>query len=172
MPIELHCDHCGTLVRAPDDAGGKHGKCPTCHQSVYIPMPDEQLEPLDIAPVDDVSESEQARLRKEALELQRRLMKEKDLPPPGPAVRSARPPDQVRIPRMDMETLLIEYARAMAAGNLEQAEQYANDIRVDLDAADEIIQRIVSDDIPPDELAQIPRPVLVGFFKQLQGKKK
>ena len=39
MSIEIHCDHCGKLIKAPDDAGGQRGKCPYCHQSVYVPAP-------------------------------------------------------------------------------------------------------------------------------------
>ena len=171
MPIELHCDHCGTLVRAPDDAGGKHGKCPSCHQPVYIPTPSDQVEPLEIAPIDETEEQERARLREESLELQRKLMEERELPkgvaaepPPSPA---GQPPPL----KLDMETLLIEYARAMAAGDLEQAERLATEIRADMRTAEETIQRMVADELPPEQLAQIPRPVLAGFFRQLREKK-
>jgi len=171
MSIELHCDHCGRLVRAPDDAGGKHGKCPSCHQSVYIPMPSEQVEPLEIAPIDETEEQERARLRKESLEIERKLMEERELPKgaaAGPPPSSAGQPPPLKL---DMETLLIEYARAMAAGDLEQAERLAADIRADMRTAEENIQRMVADELPPEQLAQIPRPVLAGFFRQLREKK-
>jgi hypothetical protein len=171
MSIEFHCEHCGTLVRAPDDGGGKHGKCPSCHQSVYIPMPSDQVEPLEIAPVDQADERERARLQQEALELQRRLLDERELPKGTAAELPPASPGAPLPPRLDMETLLIEYARAMAAGDLEQAEQFASDIRADMRAAEEAIQRMVADELPPKQLAQIPRPVLVGFFRQLSEKK-
>jgi hypothetical protein len=171
MPIEFHCDHCGKLVRAPDDAGGKHGKCPACRQSVYIPMPDDQVEPLEIAPVDAAEERERDRLLKESQDLQRRLLEERDIPRGMAAVPPPSPGGQVLPPKLDMETLVIEYAEAMAAGDLEQAEQLAADIRVDMNAAEEVMQRVVLDELPPDRLAKIPRPVLVGFFKQLRTKK-
>jgi hypothetical protein len=171
MSIEFHCEHCGTLVRAPDDGGGKHGKCPSCHQSVYIPMPSDQVEPLEIAPVDQADERERARLQQEALELQRRLLDERELPKGMAAELPPASPGAPLPPRLDMETLLIEYARAMAAGDLEQAEQFASDIRADMRAAEEAIQRMVADELPPKQLAQIPRPVLVGFFRQLSEKK-
>jgi hypothetical protein len=109
-------------------------------------------------------------LRRESAELQRRLMEERELPDgmatPPPASRAGQPLP----PRVDMETLVIKYARAMAAGDLEQAERLAGDICSDIQAAEEIIQRLVADDLPPEQLAQIPRPVLVGFFKQLRDK--
>ena len=39
MSIELHCPQCEKLIRAPDNAGGKYGKCPYCETKVYIPAP-------------------------------------------------------------------------------------------------------------------------------------
>ncbi len=171
MSIEFHCEHCGKSVRAPDETGGKHGKCPSCHQSVYIPMPSDQVEPLDISPVDQTEERERARLRKEALQLQRDLLEERELPT-GLAAQQALPAAGVPLPpKLDLQPLLIEYALAMAAGNLEQAEQFAADIRADMRLAEETIQRLVADELPPEQLSQIPHPVLVGFFRQLKGKK-
>jgi hypothetical protein len=70
-----------------------------------------------------------------------------------------------------MEEAVVNYAKAMAAGNLERAEELAGEIRRDFRVADEVIQRLMLDEIPPAELADIPRPVLVGFFKQLREKK-
>lgn len=170
MSIEFHCDHCGRLVRAPDDAGGKRGKCPTCHQPVYVPTPSDQIEPLDLAPVDESEEHERARLLKESQDIQRELLDERnpptDVAPASPSV----PVEQPLPPELDMETLVIEYALAMAAGDLEQAEQLATDIRSDMKAAEDVMQRLMLDELPPERLANIPRPVLVGFFKQLRGK--
>ena len=171
MAIEFHCEHCSKLVRAPDDSGGKHGKCPACHQSVYIPTPSDQIEPLDITPVDESEEREQARLARESQELQRRLLGESDSPSGSAKELPPLPGGQVVPPKLDMDTLVIEYALAMAEGNLEQAEQLAVDIRRDLNAAGDVMQRLTQDELPPAQLAKIPRPVLVGFFKQLQRKK-
>jgi DNA-directed RNA polymerase subunit RPC12/RpoP len=170
MSIEFHCSHCGKMVRAPDDAGGKRGKCPSCHQTVYIPMPSDQVQPLDLQPVDESAEQERDRLLKQTRDLQRRVLHDREVPseratPPAPS-----PAGQVLPSRVDVETLVIEYAEAMAAGDLERAEEMAADIRKNMTAAEEIIQRITLDELPPERLAKIPRPVLVGFFKQLREK--
>jgi hypothetical protein len=170
MSIEFHCDHCGRLVRAPDDAGGKHGKCPSCHQSVYIPMPSDEIEPLDIAPIDESEERERSELLKESQDIQRRLMEERDVPAGAAAAPPPSPASQVTPPSLDMDTLIIEYALAMANGNLEEADRLATDIRTDMKSAEEVMQRLTLDELPPERLADIPRPVLVGFFKQLRGK--
>jgi DNA-directed RNA polymerase subunit RPC12/RpoP len=37
MAITFHCGHCGKKIEAPDSAGGKWGKCPSCHNKVYVP---------------------------------------------------------------------------------------------------------------------------------------
>lgn len=171
MAIEFHCSHCGKLVRAPDDAGGKRGKCPSCRQTVYIPMPSDQLEPLDITPVDEAAERERARLLKETQELRQRLLQERDAPPATNDAVTPRPVEQVFVPRLDMETLIVEYAQAMAAGDLERAEELATDIRTDMSAAADVMERLMVDELPPEGLANIPRPVLIGFFKQLREKK-
>jgi hypothetical protein len=40
MSIQVECD-CGKVIRVKDDAGGKRVKCPDCHATVKIPLPDE-----------------------------------------------------------------------------------------------------------------------------------
>ena len=39
MPIKFQCSLCGKKIEAPDSAGGKWGKCPGCHNKVYVPQP-------------------------------------------------------------------------------------------------------------------------------------
>ncbi len=50
MAIEFHCNFCDKLVKAPDDAGGKKGKCPSCQSVLYIPMPEGTVEEFDLCP--------------------------------------------------------------------------------------------------------------------------
>lgn len=38
MPISVECPSCGKIVRAPDNAGGKRGKCPQCGTIIDIPI--------------------------------------------------------------------------------------------------------------------------------------
>lgn len=182
MSIELHCEHCGKLVRAPDEAAGKRGVCPACHQSVYIPTPADRLEPLDLAPVDKDEERERERLLHESQELTKRLLSEEGIPDRmtrSPAAASgsrqasgSRPASGAAKPApkpVDMRKLLIQWVRAMADGELAVAERLAEHIRRDMSAAEDAMQAITMDELLPTELTDIPRPVLVGFFKQLRG---
>jgi hypothetical protein len=179
MSIEFHCEHCGKAIKAPGEMAGKRGKCPGCHNSVYIPSPSEEIEPLTIAPIDRGEEAARLRALEETRALQRRLLGEKDLPPEtrrpaAAAAAAAAEPREVLhadAPKGDMENLVIDYAICMADGDLEGAEQIARDIRRDMKAAENVMQRLTIDEVPHAALSKIPRPVLVGFFKQLREKK-
>lgn len=181
MAIEFHCNHCGHSVKTSADNAGKRGKCPHCHQSVYIPTPAEDIEPLHFAPVDENEEQRQKRLRQETIDLQRRIETDRTEPPAA-----ARPPaaevddDAPLLPRHtsepevqerrtpgEVERLVVEYVLAMADGDLDEAEGYAQTLRPDAAVAQEVIQRMGMDELPPAALAKLPRPVVNGVLKQL-----
>ena len=57
MPIKVTCSKCQGVLHAPDDAGGKRGKCPTCGNVLAIPggsggsmIPPEADQPLAQTP--------------------------------------------------------------------------------------------------------------------------
>jgi hypothetical protein len=175
MPIEFHCEHCGKLIRSGEEHAGKHGKCPACHQSVYIPTPSDQLEPLHLAPLDEKEERERQKMLQASRELAQRLLREREAGPDtghGRAAAPASAPGGDARLNPDMETLVIEYAICMADGNLAEAEELAVDIRRNMKQAEDVMQRLTLDEMPPPQLTKIPRPVLVGFFRQLREPKK
>jgi hypothetical protein len=176
MAIEFHCEHCGKAIKAPTEMAGKRGKCPACHNSVYIPTPSEEIEPLTIAPIDRSEELARQKALDETRALQRRLLGEKELPGeargrPAAAAESRAPTHAAPPAKGDMDNLIIDYAICMADGDLAGAEQIARDIRKDMKTAENVMQRLTIDEVPHAALARIPRPVLVGFFKQLREKK-
>jgi hypothetical protein len=177
MPIEFHCPYCGKQIRAADEHGGKHGKCPSCHQKVYVPTAPDQIEPLKLAPVDEAFAREQARLMRETHDLTHKILHERETPDSkgprpagGPAAPAGTPPAaraEPPAPRVDVEHLVVEYAVCMADGNLDEAREIADDLRPHARQVNEVVQRLLMDEIPPQQLARIPRPVLNGFLKQL-----
>lgn len=173
MAIEFHCEHCGKLVRAADEHAGKRGKCPGCQQSVYIPNP--EIEPLPIAPLDREDQQRQRDLLDETRRLTEEIRHERDTPPPeaprGTKQPRPAPEGDARLSHVVMQEAVVNYAKAMAAGDLGRAAELNREIRRDFRLAEEVIQRIMVDEIPPAELADIPRPVLIAFFKQLREKK-
>lgn len=157
------------MIKTDDENGGKHGKCPSCKQRVYIPMAD--AEPLDFAPV-DAAEEKAARKR----DLQSKALADSLLAGGGegggkpgastgtPAPRSSKP---APVPDVDVESLVIEFSICMFEGELEEAQQIKQQLRGHKAKIADTVQRIVADEIPPAALSHIPRPVLVGFLKQL-----
>lgn len=171
MPIEFHCDHCGKKVRCENEAAGKRGRCPFCKQSVYIPTPSEDIEPIDLAPLNEAEEKKRASLLKETSEVSSKILRDNRSTPEVSAVPKigSSSGDSLAMPKSDMETMVIEYVNCMAKGDLAAAEDLAKEIRKDSEAADEVVQRISMDDMPPAKLVSIPRPVLMGFFKRLRA---
>ena len=167
--IEFHCQFCTKLIRAGDEHAGKHGTCPSCHQKVYIPSPESQIELLTVEPLDAKAEAEQRRLDAEAKAVARRVLHERDTDASGPRGGAA-PASSVGPSPAEMEALVIQFVLTMAQGGLERAEQLANDIRRHMKTAEPIIQRLSMDEIPPPQLTKVPRPVMNGFLKQLMHK--
>lgn len=175
MAIEFHCDHCGKLIRTAEDNAGKRGKCPSCHQSVYIPTPADQLEPLNLAPVDDAAERAAKRLLDESRRLANTLRHERQSLDRGPAPANAGPassaaPRDPAVTHADVEQWVLSYAIAMADGQLDKAERLAQSIRQNRRIGDEVIDRLMVDEMPPASIARIPRPVLIQFLKQLRAR--
>jgi hypothetical protein len=167
MSIEFHCDHCGHMVRTASENAGKRGKCPHCHQSVYIPMPPDEIEPLGLAPVDTNAERERQRADEEARRVAQALRGERaEIPPEAPKPAMPEPVGDLRL-QVDVETLVTEYVLAMADGQLDEAERLAADIRQDMSRASEFIQRLTMDEMLPRKLSRLPRALIVGFVKQL-----
>ena len=61
MPIEFNCQSCGRLMRTPDAAAGKKGKCPSCSATMDIPSASAPQANTPAAPTSDSSSSEQGK---------------------------------------------------------------------------------------------------------------
>jgi hypothetical protein len=198
MAIEFHCNHCGKLVRAPEESGGKHAKCPACHQSVYIPTPPDQIEPLALEPIDDTFERRKAALMKETYDLTSRILRDKEGAGPekpgdraerlareekqaaaaraGGGAQSAAPaaaPTRPAAALTPAEALdkVMRYSLYMFEGKLAQAEPLAEELRQNMRVTEDLMQRLAVDELPPGRIDKIPRPLLIGFFKQLREQK-
>ena len=57
MAITFHCESCKKKINAPDNTGGKWGKCPYCLHRCYIPLPEtNEEEEIKLAPLDEEEE--------------------------------------------------------------------------------------------------------------------
>ena len=188
MPIELHCQHCNQLVRAPDQAAGKRAKCPYCHQEVYVPTPPDQVEELELAPLDESWKDQKHRLDEEAERISEALRHEKGVPEeggsgtaaagagpaaggiplagegPGAAGSAAPAPGPSR---SGVERLVIEYLLAMKNSQLADAEALGRKLAGQAGEAKEFAQQLFLDPMPPPELADLAPGLLKGLLKKL-----
>lgn len=162
MSIKFHCEHCGKKIDAPDSAGGKWGKCPACHNKVYVPQAQTEEE-LKLAPLDETEEERQKRLMAEAFQLTQSILQEKEIPDAGS---HAQPVQQVSSEKMT--EVIVRYLRLMADGDLDAAHQIAETIASNRRKAKEMLDQIATSDPPDPELQDIPPQVLSGLIRNLR----
>ncbi|HQA88967.1 MAG TPA: hypothetical protein PK316_04920, partial [Sedimentisphaerales bacterium] len=114
MSIKFHCEHCGKKIDAPDTAGGKWGKCPACHNKVYVPQPETEEEELKLAPIDETEEERQKRLLAETFQLTQSILQEKEIPDAGGHTQPTQD-----ISSEKMIKAIVRYLRQMADGDLD-----------------------------------------------------
>lgn len=169
MSIELHCPKCAKLIRAPDNAGGKRGKCPYCKESIYIPLLPDEEEEIGIAPIDDEDERRTQELRRESIGYVAAVGHAKDTPPEGAAARGGRsdaarpatPGDVVDIGKQVEEFLI-----AMRDSKLSQADQAVARLKQTGARAKDQVEGLLLDEMPPS-VKGLPPALVKGFLKTL-----
>lgn len=170
MPIEFHCPRCNKLIRAPDDAGGRHGKCPYCKESVYIPTPPEEIEEIPLAPISREAEEEERRLLEETRRLTAALDREEppkyDTAEPASAAAGSALP----LPReeeADIPDLVVDYLLAMAGSEIGRADGAVRQLRRHAPQARTHLKRLLAGKLPPPDLGTVPDAVYKGFLRTL-----
>lgn len=164
MRIAFHCEHCGKKIEASENAGGKWGKCPACHNKVYVPKPDSGEE-LKLAPIDKNDEAKQKQLMSETYKLAQDILLEREDQAEQPKSTTSS-----GISDKELTKNIITYLRQMANGNLDQAENIVNSIASSSSRAMKILDKIALSEIPEPELADIPQQVLSGLIRTLRNK--
>jgi hypothetical protein len=174
MGISFHCEHCGKKIEAPDTAGGKWGKCPGCHNKVYVPAnkPTQPDDELRLAPIDTDDEQQHKKMLAEEARLRQEILKETNVPEEGaiPKKQSSAPSKPNDLSDAELTTCIISYLRQMADGELESAEETASAIIPNGHNAVRILERIALSEIPEPEIADIPQQVLSGLVKNLRSR--
>ncbi|MBN2561460.1 MAG: hypothetical protein JXQ75_11080 [Phycisphaerae bacterium] len=192
MTIEFHCEHCGEAVTAPKDKAGRRGKCPHCGQKVYIPVSaEEDSGELPLAPLDPEEERRRLRGIQEAADLQYRLLHEQALPgemgprrggprrDSGPGI-PGKPAQAKGLPRIppkegpprisprEVNRMVVQYVEAMAGGRLDEARKLTTGLGRQQSDVLAVLDDMVTKDLSGYGLPVLPRPVLLGFLKQLR----
>jgi len=167
MSIVFHCEHCGNRITAKDEAAGKWGTCPACHNKLYIPDLNAEADDLKLAPIDESEEAEKKRLLEETFEITQEILKTKADKKNQESLRSV---SSYRATDDDLSNSIISYIKYISEGKLAEAESLENQIIPYGRRAVEIIDRLALSEIPEPELEDISPAVLSGIIKTLRSK--
>lgn len=173
MAIEFHCEHCNHLVKAPDEAAGRQGKCPHCGGVNYIRRPPEEAGELDLAPLDHGEEERRRRQAETDLAVQWKLLHERNVPgEPGGrgAARGAAAAPPPPPSSKQLAGLIVRYVESLSQGKLPQAEEVVGQLTRYRTQVLKVLDDMATEDLSGYGLPTLPRPVLVGFLKQLRSK--
>jgi len=170
VSIELRCEGCGKLLKAPDSSAGKRKKCPACGHELYVATPGRQIEELPLAPEDAAGLE-----REEALQAERRrldhLLAEEDQPPRGSATEGGGSSNRSS-PKsgMSAEEMVLRFLAAMRDSDLTRADDLLAELRSRRFEAIEVVDQLGADQIPPARMANVPPAVYQGFLKSLRSR--
>jgi hypothetical protein len=175
MSIVFHCEHCGKKIEAQDSAGGKWGKCPSCHNKIYIPALNiNDDEELTLAPIDEEEEKRKKQLMAETFMLEQDILKQREEPPED--VNPNFEPSEDVLPygidpirTSELDQSIINYLKLMAEGNLDSAGDLEKHIVASGNDALDILDKIAISDMPEPELQHIPPQVLSGMIRNLRS---
>ena len=168
MSIELHCTGCGKLIRAPEDAGGKKGKCPYCKQSVYVPAPPVDDGAISVAPIDEDDERRAEQLREESIRFAANVDHDaKGSAAAGAISPDAPPPDIPSVDEyVDIPTEVEQFVIAMRDSKLDEAQRCATALKKNAMRARDYVEGLVVDEMTP-KIGDVPLPLMKGFLKKL-----
>jgi hypothetical protein len=160
MAITLNCECCKKTINAPDNAGGKWAKCPHCGFKCYIPLPPSaDDEEIKLAPIDEEEETEYKEMMRETYHITEELLHE--IEDPGDTGHAATIDEKVLTVR------IVKYLGLMASGSLVEAANAAHKITPYKTQAKRILEKMLNDEIPEPELANVPAKVLTGFVRNM-----
>lgn len=169
MGIEIHCPKCAKLIRAPDNAGGKRGKCPYCKESVYIPLPPDESDEIGIAPIDDAEKRRGKELRRESIGYIAEVGHARDTPPEGAGAQASRAdaaPSAMPGEVVDMGTEVERFLIAMRDSKLAEADQAVARLKQAGARAKDHVEGLLLDEMPPG-VKGLPPPLVKAFLKTL-----
>jgi acetyl-CoA carboxylase beta subunit len=169
MTIKFHCNYCRKKIEAPDKAGGKWGKCPSCHNKIYIPDLNVDGD-LKLQPVDEEEEKRKKELMNETFQIEQTILNEKELDANGNDKQSSVKESAEDLSEEQIEKKVIKCLRNMVDGKLKQVELDIPHLVKHSKKALEIIDKIAVSQLPPPELEDVPEQVLAGFIRNLRGK--
>lgn len=174
MAIEFNCEHCNKPIKASESTAGRNGKCPHCKGLNYIPLPPDEVGELPLAPIDEEYERHRKKAAAEDAAIQRDLLHDRSTPgEPGGRKglrNSVASPLGATLSKKQVTSLVVSYIEAMSQGNLDRANQLSGQLSTQQKVVNQILGEMMTEDLAAYGLPTLPRPVLMGFLKQLRNK--
>lgn len=167
--IRLTCESCNHVIKAPLSAAGKRGKCPYCHNSVYVPMPASESEEIPLSPADGTAEATAEELEREALQITSALRRERAEPQDQSAPSADRPSSagQAAPTVTQVNDGIVSYLLAMRDSDLDRAEKILHELKPAARQAKDRIEQLMVDAMPPRKLRDLPEGLYQGFLRKL-----
>ena len=171
MPIKFHCDHCGKKIEAPDNAGGKWGKCPSCHNKLYVPNLNPDDEELKLAPIDTSAKEREKQLMAETYRLTQDILQERVVPEGGTDTDDLDDTAEMvfGMSNTELTKFIIKYLRQMADGELAEAQRIEAIIEPHSAQAVSILDKIAQGEVMESELADVPQQVISSLVRTLRS---
>lgn len=164
MGITFHCVHCNNKITAKDESASKWGICPVCHNKIYIPDLNVEIDDLKLAPVDEEDENKQKQLMAETYQLTQDILQEREKPVSKGASYSSIIDDKKLLSR------IVQYLKKMKDGRLADAEAIEGQLTPYGQQTIQLLDKIISGEILEPELGDIPQGVLLTLIKSLKSK--
>lgn len=176
MSIILHCKNCSKKIEASDSAGGKWGKCPACHNKVYVPSKPSGDE-LTLAPIDPAEEQRKKELLAETSRVTQELLHERAEPQEQAASEVSPEISETellsragkQLSDKELSENIVECLREIADGHLDQAQQFIGILSGCPSRTVEILDRMAVSEMPEAKLQDIPVQVLSGLIRNLRS---
>jgi hypothetical protein len=128
---------------------------------------------LPLAPLDPEEERRRRQARQEAAAAYQQLLHEQRAPGEtgtrgGGRRGDATASDAARVPKKDLNRLVVQYVEAMAGGRLGRAEALAAQLSKQKSQTLASLEAMAAEDLAGYGLPALPRPVLLGFLRQLR----
>ena len=167
--IRVTCEHCNHAIKAPLKAAGRRGKCPHCHNSVYIPTPQSERDEIPLELDDQDTRAAAEGLKKEAMEIAAAIGREtKEVPQPAVIPHQESPaPQKTALNATEINDLIIRYLLAMQVSELERAETLVAELKGAARQAKSKIQQMMVDAMRPDAVRSMADGLYQGFLRKL-----
>ncbi len=171
MAITFHCEHCGKEIKTKEENGGKRAKCPYCKNTIYVPKPvsEKEVEELKLEPVDEEEEKRKRELLNQTYRIQEDILSQKEVPAKGAETGGE---EERNIGEPELKSLIINFIRQSANGNMHDAEATVKKMRPHSRQALDLLDDMATSDVLEGELDDIPPGVLSGYIRNLRSKLK